>query len=737
MTKTTQDAGLKGVASLDQRVTPQFYAVTASSLQERRPLTLKHGDTFGLFNHNGDAASGPRSPEGVFHRDTRYLSQLLLTVDGQPPLLLSSTVRHDNSTLICDVSNAPRRDTDGQVQLDGDLIHIRRTRFLWNARALERLALHNFSSGPVTIRLQLNFDSDFADIFEVRGARRERRGELVAPQVRADGVLLAYTGLDAVRRETRLTFEPAPDAIGAHHASFDLAFAAGERRQVYIEVRCDRPVDASSPRREFLSGFREAQRARRRSVGRAASIATSNEIFNEAIRRAVSDLYTLVTNTADGPFPYAGIPWFNTMFGRDALITALQTLWIDPEIARGVLTTLAREQATEEDPQADAEPGKILHEVRRGEMAELGEVPFRRYYGSVNSTPLFVMLAGEYLERTGDVATIEALWPNITAAQRWIEFYGDRDGDGFVEYGRRNAEGLVNQGWKDSHDAISHADGRLAEGPVALVEVQGYVYAAWQASAAMAGALGRSEAEIVQFHRRASELRAAFDAAFFDEHLGTYALALDGEKRPCRVRTSNAGYALYTGIALPERADALVANLMQPSSFTGWGIRTLAATEVRYNPMSYHNGSVWPHDTALIGAGMARYGHRNEAARLFGGLFEASTFIDLRRLPELFCGFPRQRSHGPTFYPVACSPQAWASGAMIQMMKSCLGLSIDPILGYAIFDEPVLPEFLDSVTLRQIRLGEGRIDVLLKGMRDEVAGHVLSRTGPARIILRS
>jgi glycogen debranching enzyme len=726
-----------GAAGLKTRVTPKFFVSSAASLQERRPLTLKHAETFGLFDHNGDALSGPGSPEGIFHCDTRHLSHVYLTMDGEHPLLLSSTVRHDNSVLICDLTNPDLRGPDGEIVLKQDLLHIRRTRFLWDARALERLALHNFDGIARTVRLRIEFASDFLDIFEVRGASRPARGRLHPPEVGGDRVALAYTGLDGVRRETLLRFQPAPDEITARDATFAVSLEPGERRRLYLEISCNRGASEGPLQRAFFSRFREARRARRHSVGRAASIDTSNDVFNEAARRAVSDLYTLVTNTPDGPYPYAGIPWFNTVFGRDALITALQTLWLDPEIARGVLTILAREQAQEEDAAADAEPGKILHEVRQGEMAELGEVPFRRYYGSVDATPLFVMLAGAYLERTGDIVTIRAIWPNVLAALRWLEVYGDRDGDGFVEYGRRTAGGLVNQGWKDSHDSISHADGTLADGPVAVVEVQAYAYAAWQAGAAMAGALAHDEASIVAMLGRAETLREAFDAAFFDEELGTYVLALDGDKRPCRVRSSNAGHALLTGIARPERAEAVVRDLMQPSMFSGWGIRTLAATAARYNPMSYHNGSVWPHDTALVAAGMARYGYRAEAARLFAGLFDASTFIELRRLPELFCGFPRRRSHGPTFYPVACSPQAWAAGAMLSMLQSCLGLSFDADGGYVIFDEPALPDFLDSVTLRQLRLPQGSLDVTLSRVKVEVAAHVISRTGHARALVRS
>jgi glycogen debranching enzyme len=398
-----------------------------------------------------------------------------------------------------------------------------------------------------------------------------------------------------------------------------------------------------------------------------------------------------------------------------------------------VLVYLAANQATGFDPPADADPGKILHEVRHGEMAELGEVPFRRYYGSVDSTPLFVMLAGAYLERTGDRATIERLWPSIEAALSWIDNYGDRDGDGFVEYGRRTEEGLVNQGWKDSRDSVFHADGSLAHGPIALAEVQAYVYGAWRAAAAVARALGRAD-RASGLDRSAEALRGAFDAAFFDDRLSTYVLALDGNKRPCRVVSSNAGHALLTGIALPERAERVAQTMMAPSSFCGWGVRTIASTEGRYNPMSYHNGSVWPHDNALIAAGLARYGFKREAARIFEGLVAASTYVELRRLPELFCGFARQSTRGPTFYPVACSPQAWAAAAPLFMLQVCLGLEFDPGQRRISFEEPVLPDFLDEVTLRNLSLRGAAADVALRRSGSKVVVDVRDRRGPLKVL---
>ena len=714
----------------------EFVVPVAASLQERRPRTLKHGDTFAVFDHNGDVLSGPGIADGLFHRDTRYLSYLYLAVDSQRPLLLSSTLRDDNAAFTSDLANPDLFDSTGKLILEHDLLHLRRSRFLWNGGCYERLAVRNYDERPRQVRIDIAFAADFADLFEVRGARRLRRGTMQAPDVGADSVTLAYVGLDNRRRATTLRFEPTPNRLGLNLATFFFDLDPKRSKTLLIEISCDGAGVGEALHRALFRALREARRALRTSSSRAAAIVTSNDIFNETVRRSISDLYTLITETPEGPFPYAGIPWFSTVFGRDALITGLETLWLDPAISRGVLLHLASNQATTFDPETDAEPGKILHEVRHGEMAELKEVPFRRYYGSIDSTPLFVMLAGAYLERTGDVATLERLWPNVEAALSWLEKHGDRDGDGFVEYGRRTDAGLANQGWKDSRDSVFHADGALAKGPIALVEVQAYAFGAWRAAATVARALDRPE-RAVAFDERAQALRAAFDAAFYDQELGSYVLALDGAKRPCRVRASNAGHALLTGVALPERAEAVVKALMGPTSFCGWGVRTVASTEARYNPMSYHNGSVWPHDNALIAAGFARYGFKREAARIFEGVFAASTYIDLRRLPELFCGFVRRRAQGPTLYPVACMPQAWAAAAPLFMLQSCLGLGFDRNKSQVTSEGPVLPAFLGEVTLRNLALNRATVDLALRRSGMQVVVDVLDRRGSVQVMTTS
>ncbi|QRG06535.1 amylo-alpha-1,6-glucosidase [Xanthobacter dioxanivorans] len=705
------------------------YVIAASASQiETTPRTLKHDDTFAVFDAHGDAVPGLASNHGIFHRDTRHLSHFFLTMEGVRPLLLSSTVRDDNATLSCDLTNPDLPARCGEPELLHDLIHLRRSRFLYRSACHECLSVHNFDVVPRRFEIALSFSADFADLFEVRGARRTRRGTIARPLIERDGVRLVYTGLDRRTRQTALRFEPAPTELSGDTALFRIALEPGETQVIYVEIRCDGAPAAPSARLAFRSALKNARADLRARAARAASVISSNHHFNEGLRRAVSDLNILITDTPEGAYPYAGVPWFSTVFGRDALITAFEMLWMDPAIARGVLLHLAANQAQTSDPAADAEPGKILHEVRFGEMAELGEVPFRRYYGSVDSTPLFVMLAGAHLKRTGDVTTARLLWPAVESALRWITDHGDRDGDGFVEYGRRSGDGLINQGWKDSHDSVFHADGRLARGPIALVEVQGYVYAAWRAAADLARSLGHaSDADL--FAARAQALRSAFDTAFFDPALGTYVLALDGEKRPCRVRSSNAGHALFSGIALTERAEAVVSTLMANASFSGWGVRTLAAGEARFNPMSYHNGSVWPHDNAMIAMGFARYGFGTEVARIFEGLFRASVYFDLRRLPELFCGFARARSQGPVSYPVACAPQAWAAAAPLALLQASLGLDFDVAQGQVTFERPVLPRFLDELILRGLTVADGALDVKIQRVGASAALSVIGRKG--------
>jgi glycogen debranching enzyme len=712
---------------------PEFYIEAQTSLVGRPLRTLKSGDSFAVLDAYGDLGIVPDSPEGLFYRDTRHLSRFELRFDRKRPLFLSSVIQDDNAALTVDLTN-PDIWFDDESVTPRDVIALERTKFLWQGAAYERIGLRNYDSRRHRFRIDLRFDADFRDLFEVRGTERARQGPRTVNVVGNDRVIFRYEGLDDVVRRTELRFEPSPKRLEEHRAAFDIELEPDEKTSIIVTVTCGAgAIMPSAP--PFLMAYRDIRRALRASTADIATVQSSNTLFNEVVCRSTSDLYMLITNTEHGPYPYAGIPWYSTVFGRDGIITAMLLLWVDPSVAKGVLKYLAATQATTVDPKADAQPGKILHERRLGEMAATGEVPFRRYYGTVDATPLFVMLAGQYFERTGDRATIEAIWPNIRAALRWCNEYGDSDKDGFVEYHRETEQGLANQGWKDSYDSIFHADGTGAEGPIALVEVQGYVFAAKRAAARLAIVLGEPDTA-TRLEQEAETLRGRFEAAFWCEEIGTYALALDGDKKACRVRTSNAGHALFTGIAAPDRAQRVAQTLMHQESFSGWGIRTLAKGEPRYNPMSYHNGSIWPHDNALIALGLARYGRKVDAARVFESVFDAAIYQEHRRLPELYCGFLRRRRRGPTAYPVACSPQAWAAAAPFGFLAACLGLDLAVTSGEVRFLNPVLPNFLDEVVLRGIRLGTSCIDVRLHRYGgDDVTVNVLSRTGDAQVVL--
>jgi glycogen debranching enzyme len=717
------------------RVRDAFYIRSSSSRIDVRTRVLKQGDTFGVFDRFGDIDTFGTGELGMYYQDTRFLSRLTLKLGKDRPLLLSSTVREDNAVLAVDATN-PDVSRNGETVVPRGIVHIYRTKILWKRTCQERLRIHNYGRVPMDFSFSLEFDADFADIFELRGVTRERRGRRLETEIAQGMVVLAYEGLDRRPRRTRIVFDPPPSRLSESAANYQIRLEPGEDASYRWVIACEVDADARAQIKPcYEEVVQEAASAAESAHARQPLIFTSNEQFNDWLNRSFADLEMMRTETPYGSYPYAGVPWFSTEFGRDGIITALQCMWFDPSLARGVLAYLAATQADAENPEQDAQPGKILHETRAGEMAVLGEIPFKRYYGTIDATPLFIMLAGAYYRHTGDRAFVESIWPNVERALAWIDYYGDIDGDGFVEYTRRSKLGLIHQGWKDSHDAVFHADGTSAEGPIALCEVQGYVYAAKLAAAELAELLG-DPARARDLSKQAKTLFRQFDESFWCDELSTYALALDGRKQPCRVRTSNAGHCLFAGIASAEHARRVAATLTHETSFSGWGIRTVATSEARYNPMSYHNGSVWPHDNSLIAAGFARYDLKESAAIVLAGLLDASLFFDLHRLPELFCGFPRRPGEAPTLYPVACAPQSWASASVFLLLKACLGLSVSASERRLTFSKPILPRFLQQVTIRGLKVADGRADLLLtRHDEGDVGVNVLRREGALDVVV--
>jgi glycogen debranching enzyme len=709
------------------RLENQYYVRASSGLADDRTRVLKYGDTFAVFNRFGDIEPVGPSQFGLFHAECRHLSRFTVQVNGRQPLLLSSTIREDNAFLSVDLTNVDSS-SNGQPGLSSGTLHVFRLQFLRRAGCHSQIRVLNYGNAPAKAVIQVTFEADFADIFEVRGTARAHKGERLPDDVKDVATTLAYRGLDGVSRRTRLEFSPKPISLTGEEARFELSLAPSEEQSIFALIACENDTDVYS-HASFAEAFSSLGTEFESAHLQDCKITTSSEGFNSWLTRSCADLRMLVEGNPEGPYPYAGVPWFSTVFGRDGIITALECLWMAPSFAEGVLRYLAATQATAEIPEQDAEPGKILHEMRRGEMAATKEVPFAKYYGSIDSTPLFVLLAGAYLDRTGNLSLVKNVWPNVKRALEWIDRYGDRDKDGFVEYAKRSKNGLVQQGWKDSHDSIFYADGRIAEPPIALCEVQGYVFAAKRAGAKLATAMGEPELA-VKLEKDAEELRSRFEDAFWNEELGLYVLALDGEKKQCKVRTSNAGHALFCRIAGELRAKHVVNVLMSTQCFSGWGVRTVASSEVRYNPMSYHNGSVWPHDNAILAMGFAHYKSQQQAAEILQGMYHASRHLQLHRMPELFCGFhKRPDGSGPTLYPVACAPQAWAAAAVFLMVQACLGIQVFCEKPEIRFSQPHLPEILSEVRIENLWVGEASADLVFRRVGSRVELEVSQRHG--------
>jgi glycogen debranching enzyme len=751
------------VRFMPARAIPIVKATDLGSVQ-----VLKHGNRYLLTDSFGDIHPDSRGL-GLYHGDTRVLACSVLRVGGSRPVLLQTSVGANYRGGIQLTNPSADRNPDAKVHpaegLLGRTIGISRERLLGADGVVERLKVVNHGEKPAAVPVDLELGADGADIFEVRGYPRLGRGRLLPVAATDRRVTFRYIGLDNVERLTHIAFSESAEAVESiDHALPDgsntgaairlrwtLTMGPGETRVLSWTIWCtdrpaaDDPADEPTGAAERAALFPPEPRVSPDEGAAAyhawergtASVVSDHELFNLVIKRSVSDLRLLINEGPgeDQRYVSAGVPWFTTLFGRDSLISAFQALAFRPQIAVEILDVLAAYQATIDDPFRDAEPGKILHELRTGEMARSGELPHTPYYGSVDSTPLWLILLGATFDWTGDRAMVERLWPNALAALAWIDMYGDKDGDGFVEYERRSERGLLNQGWKDSRDAIRDRQGREAVPPIALAEVQGYVYDAKRRMSRLAAIRGDIELA-ARLDGEADRLASRFEAAFWIEDRRFYAMALDGAKRQSDAIASNAGHCMWSGIVSPERARDVVEQLLRPAMFSGWGVRTYAADQPGYNPIGYHTGTVWPHDASIIAAGFKRYGFDDASNRLVGHMMEAAQGFQDYRLPELFCGFDRTDAHTPVPYPVACSPQAWAAGSSFLFLETMLGLRAHADRKELELLHPHLPDWLGKVTLTDLRVGDASVDLLFHRWRGTTSAEVLRKVGDVAVTIR-
>jgi glycogen debranching enzyme len=678
-------------------------------------LRAKSSSLFAVSGANGDIDTRVSNAYGIYFHDTRFLERWTLRLDGQPLSTLLSNV--EGSRVVCELTNP-------DIQLrSGDMLHqhrigVRRELCL-GADAVETVEVSNFDLMPVTVTLDLEFAASFENMFVIRGERQGKRGKLHSPRWQGQSLRFEYEGADGHRRTTVLRFSPPPTSHEDGVVSYTLELKRNHRASIKV-----------------TAGFREEgtgdlERTPQQSSAEplnGVSVVTDNALFDRTLQQSFDDLRMLVTREHGDVFFAAGVPWFVALFGRDSLITSLQTLAFDPSIAANTLDLLAKYQGSKVDDYRDEQPGKIMHELRLGEMPNLGEVPQTPYYGSVDATPLFVTLMAEYVRWTGDLALWRRLRPNVARALEWIDRYGDSDGDGFTDYQTRSSKGGRNQGWKDSANGIVNSDGSLADPPIALVEVQGYVYRAKLDAAWLLRCDGDHHIA-AELEKQAQALQRRFREVFWMRERRFLALGRQQDGRPIESINSNPGQALWSGIVSPPHARAVTSRLMGEGMFSGWGIRTLAENEAAYNPIDYQVGSVWPHDNSMIAAGFKRYGRDHEALRVFTAMFDAAARFPDFRLPEVFAGFPRELYPVPVQYPVACSPQAWAAGTLPHLLISVLGLSADATQGVLEVNRPHLPEWLGEVTLSGLCVGETKLSLTFRRSEEATLVALKDRRG--------
>ncbi len=702
-------------------------------IKEKR-LAIKEADQFLYTNITGNINADNTSGLGFYDHDTRFLSTWELYLNGREPISLSTSAQRDYMAHI-ELTNSDISEGE-KLLIPQETINIRRLRVI-NDGLMERVRIKNYNPFPVELKLQMAFFADFADIFEVRGLRRKKRGQLFKPKLVGQDLILAYMGLDNVFRQTRIHLAEPPDSMEVTYnkviVDYNLKIEPNGRRFTHFYIQ---PIIGEQkkelPNLNFsIVSLRRGYEDWEESCSR---ISSDNELFNCVLLSGQADIRALMTKTEEGTIISAGIPWYVAPFGRDGLITAIQTMILNSDPAKKTLETLARHQGVEENPWRDEQPGKILHEIRRGELAGLNEIPHTPYYGSVDSTPLFLLTMTEYYKWTGDIGFIEKHITNINAALEWMDVYGDKDGDGFIEYERESKRGLINQGWKDSHDSVMHKNGEMAKGPIALVEVQAYAYYAKKRMSRLFYEMG-DENRSIKLRDEAKKIKDAFNELFWMEDEKFFAMALDGNKEQVKSISSNVGQCLWSGIVDADKAPYVANRLLAPDMFSGWGIRTLSKSEKLYNPMSYHNGSIWPHDNAIIVRGLKRYGFLDQAEAVATGIFDAAIHHSYYRLPELFCGFTRRGNNWPVEYPVACVPQAWAAGSIFMILQSLLGLTPDAHSNILYVNNPKLPSWLNVVNISNFPIGENNVALNFTRQEGVTGFNVPMKEGKLRIVM--
>ncbi len=681
-------------------------------------ICIKDGNIFFVADADGNVPLEGGHGFGLYYHDCRYLNGYQFQIaDGKPIVLAAATGTIGTATF--ELTN-PHLELGNGVQLPSGEIGIAWERKLDPAgiRLQDTISIKNYSRGSIEFPVTFSFASEFEDVFTVRGLLSDRPGKLQRPEWDDGKLVFSYEGADGYNRRLTVELSPKPDVRRGRAARYGVSLDRLESTDIHISLTISEELDKDRPhpRPAFVAGRSSADP---KQVMPAESsdwfdgwpaIQSDSLLLNQVVERATRDLQSLWSSIRGEGFIAAGIPWFTTLFGRDSLITAMQMLPIKPEIAAQTLRLLSTYQAHEEDARRDAQPGKILHELRVGELAAIGSIPHSPYYGSVDATPLFLILMDEYVRWTGDLALFSELRTPMELALQWIDRYGDSDGDGYVDYKATSTLGQVNQGWKDSLDAIMNADGSFAKPPIALVEVQGYVYRAKRGLARLYERSGDAD-QAAQMRKSAETLQAKFNRDFWNEQLGIYVLALQEHGRPAAVVASNAGQALWSGIADAELARRTVQRLMSRDMFSGWGIRTLAQTEKSYNPIGYHVGSIWPHDNAIIADGFQRYGFHEEAMRVLMGVINAAMNFEEFELPELYSGFSREQYDVPVHYPAACHPQAWAAGSVPYMLCSLLGLHPHALDHTLEIRHPMLPDSLSYLDIAGLRVGPHSVNI--------------------------